>query len=72
MSKRPTDEEIRRSRKAEEVVILRSGESNATVEDMQKMIRNLPPGGEMVIVGAGYNGDIDPEYLKFAENYRLL
>jgi hypothetical protein len=72
MSHRPTDEEIRRGKKAEEVVILRSGESNATAEDMQKMLQNLPSGGQMVIVGAGYNGNIDPTYLKFIENYKLL
>jgi hypothetical protein len=73
MSKRPTDEEIRKGKKPENVIIIRSGETPPMTEDeMKKAFNKLPSGGEMIFVGAGYNGNIDPEYLKFAEKYRLL
>ena len=73
MSHRPTDEEIRRGKKPEDVIILRAGETTPmTGNEMEKMFNKLPSGGEMVIVGAGSNGQIDPEYLKFVEKYKLL
>ena len=73
MSHRPTDEEIRRGKKPEDVIILRAGETTSmTGIEMEKMFKKLPSGGEMVIVGAGSNGQIDPEYLKFVEKYKPL
>jgi len=71
MSKRPTDEEIRRGTPAEKMIIIRY-DSGYTQEQIQEMEKNLPSGGSLVFVGAGYDGEIDPEYLTFAEKYRLL
>jgi hypothetical protein len=67
-----TNEEIRGEKMPEEVVILRAGESNATADDMQKMLDNVPSGGSIIIVGAKDSGEIDPMYLKFVENYKEL
>ena len=73
ISRRPTDEEIRKGKNPENVIIIRSGETPPmTEEEMKKAFNKLPSGGEMIFVGAGYNGNIDPEYLKFVENYKLL
>jgi hypothetical protein len=47
-------------------------DSGYTQEQIREMEKNLPSGGSLVFLGAGYDGVIDPEYLKFAENYRLL
>jgi hypothetical protein len=71
MFHRPTDEEIRRGTPAEKMIIIRY-DSGYTPEQIQEMKKNLPSGGSLVFVGAGYDGQIDPEYLKFAENYKKL
>jgi hypothetical protein len=72
ISRRPTDEEIRKGQKPENVIILRAGETPPMIgEEMEKALKKLPSGGEMIIVGSGI-GKIDPECLKFVENYKLL
>jgi hypothetical protein len=71
MSRRPTDEEIRKGSPSEKTIIIRY-DSGYTAEQIQEMEKNLPSGGSIVFVGAGYDGIIDPMYLKFVENYRLL
>lgn len=70
-SRRPTDEEIRQGTPAEKMKIIRY-DSGYTPEQIQEMEKNLPSGGSLVFLGAGQDGVIDPQYLKFAENYRLL
>jgi hypothetical protein len=71
MSRRPTDKEIRRRTPAEKMKIIRY-DSGYTPEQFQEMEKDLPSGGSLVFVGAGYDGEVAPEYLKFVENYRLL
>jgi hypothetical protein len=71
ISRRPTDEEIRKGTPAEKMIIIRY-DSGYTQEQIQEMEKNLPSGGSLVFIGAGYDGEIAPEYLTFAENYRLL
>jgi len=73
ISRRPTDEEIRRGKKPEDVILLRAGETTPmTGNEMEKAFKKLPSGGKMIIVGNDNNEQIDPEYLKFVEKYRQL
>ena len=70
---RPTDEELLAGRDPQSTIILRAGEgSKLTGDEMEKMLKSLPSGGSLQIVGAGCNGEVDPEYLKFAERYKAL
>lgn len=73
MSRRPTDEELLAGRDPQSTIILRAGEGpKLTGDEMEKMLKSLPSGGSLQIVGAGCNGEVDPEYLKFAERYKAL
>lgn len=70
---RPTDKELLAGQDPNSTIILRSGEGpKHTTDELEKMLRNLPSGGSLHFVGAGYNGHVDPEYLKFAERYKQL
>ncbi|MBQ2052001.1 MAG: hypothetical protein II495_07165, partial [Paludibacteraceae bacterium] len=70
---RPTDEELLAGRDPQSTIILRAGEGpKLTGDEMEKMLKSLPSGGSLQIVGAGCNGEVDPEYLKFAERYKAL
>jgi hypothetical protein len=72
MSKRPTDEEIRaKSGNPKNMVIIRHDDKR-TAEEIKEIEKNLPSGGSIMFVGAGYDGVVDPSYLKFVENYIKL
>ena len=72
-SKRPTDEELLGGRSKENAIILRAGEGpKLTADDMKKMLKNLPSGGSIEMVGSGCNGNVDPSYLEFAKRFVLL
>lgn len=69
----PTDEELLAGRNKEKTILLRAGEEpNLTADDLRKMLKRLPDGGSFEIVSAGYNGQVDPSYLEFAERYMQL
>lgn len=72
-SKRPTGEELLGGRSKENAIILRAGEEpKLTADDMKKMLKNLPSGGSIEMVGSGCNGNVDPSYLEFAKRFELL
>ena len=72
-SRRPTDDELLAGRDKAKTIILRAGEGpKLTAENMDKMLRDLPSGGSIEIVGPGCNGVVDPLYLEFAKRYELL
>lgn len=72
-SRRPTDEELLAGRDKEKTILLRVGEGpKLTADDLKKMLKSLPYGGRIEFVGAGYNGQVDPSYLEFAERYMQL
>ena len=73
ISRRPTDEEIRMGTLPEKALIIRAGESGKmTGKEMGKKLNEMGSGGRIIIIGSGYNGEIDPAYLKFVENYMKL
>lgn len=72
-SVRPTDEELLAGRAPKSTIILRAGEGpKLTGVEMEKMLKSLPSGGSINIIGSGCNGHVDPLYLEFAKRYEQL
>ncbi|MDR3046713.1 MAG: hypothetical protein LBU51_03740 [Bacteroidales bacterium] len=72
ISKRPTEEAIRaKVGNPQNMTIIRYDDKR-TSEEIKEIEKNLPPGGSIMFVGAGYDGVVDPMYLKFVENYKKL
>lgn len=70
---RPTDKELLAGRDKAKTIILRAGEEpKLTAGNMDNMLRKLPSGGSIEIVGSGCNGVVDPLYLEFAKRYEQL
>ena len=57
----------------ENATVFRAGEENWDMNDLEKALNNNKCSVSVVnIVGSGYNGFVDPEYLKFAARYKNL
>lgn len=65
-----TDEEIKKTNSGESIVI-RASTDKVDSNGFENMLKKIPSGGSIVIVGSGI-GKVDPEYLKFVENYKEL
>lgn len=65
-----SDAEIKKTTSGE-TVILRAGNEKIGTQGFDDLLKKLPSGGSIVIVGSGI-GEVDPEYLKFAERYKAL
>lgn len=65
-----SDEEIKKTTSGE-TVVLRAGTDKVDAKGFDDLLKKLPSGGSIAIVGSGV-GKVDPEYLKFAENYKAL
>ncbi len=52
--------------------IIRVGVDTASKEDVDQMFKNMKPESAIVFAGPTYSGFVDPEYIKFAEQYKAL
>lgn len=63
-------EEIKKTTSGE-TVVLRAGNVKVDAKGFDNLLKKLPSGGSIAIIGSGV-GKVDPEYLKFVENYKAL
>lgn len=65
-----SDEELKKKNNRETLVLC-AGSDKVDDKDFDKLLKKLPSGGSIMIVGSGV-GKVSPEYFKFAERYKLL
>ncbi|GAB1359546.1 hypothetical protein MASR1M31_13310 [Porphyromonadaceae bacterium] len=73
LDERPTRNHILNKEEEGKTIVLYAGiDPDVSEKKVRQLLKTLPEDGKVVVVGPQNNGEVDPDYLKFAEAYAQL
>ncbi len=73
LNERPTRNHVLNKEEEGKTIVLYAGiDPDVSEKKVRQLLKTLPEDGKVVVVGPQNNGEVDPDYLKFAEAYAQL